>query len=156
MWRRFFFLQGYNRPKRLESGPTHPNYNVFTTRRPPSPKFFSGRSEDSCGSSPSLLYENVPGDLFLHESRTSDALREVIFMSFQTISYIHIVLKDEKSKILDQKVKINSIPISLGQKGGAFWRAFLDQDNRCNLLKKISLFSLRSLPFGVSFFFLFS
>ena len=40
-------------------------------------------------------------------------------------------------------------------KGGAFWRAFLDQDNRCNLLKKIFLSSLRSLPFGVSYFFFF-
>ena len=73
MWRRFFFV-GYNRSKRLESESTHPNYNVFTTRPPPISKFFA-QEVRTLAVPPSLLYENVPGDLFLHESWTIGVLR---------------------------------------------------------------------------------
>ena len=73
MWRRFFSV-GYNRSKRLESESKHPNYSVFTTRPPPIPKFFA-QEVGTLAAPLSLLYENVPGDLFLLESWTIGVLR---------------------------------------------------------------------------------
>ena len=80
--------------KSLESRPTHPNYNVLTNTPPPLPTFLTVEMRTPAVPS-SLLFDYIPGDLFLHDSQTIGVLGWFIFMSLQIVFYIHIVLKDK-------------------------------------------------------------
>ena len=82
--------------KSLESRPTHPNHNVLTNTPPPLPVFLTMEMRTPAVPS-SLLFDYIPGDLFLHDSQTIGVLGCFIFMSLQIVSYIHIVLKDKKA-----------------------------------------------------------
>ena len=73
----------------LESRPTHPNHNVLTNTPPPLPVFLTVEMRTPAVPS-SLLFDYIPGDLFLHDSQTIGVLGCFIFMPLaDSLLYSH-------------------------------------------------------------------
>ena len=127
---------------------------MFTTRPPSIPKFFVQEVRTLAVPPLPPVWKRpwwfVPAWIVDHRCFTLIHFHELL----DSLVYSHSSERGKKQIIRLERL-IQSQFLLARFKGGAFWRAFLDQDNRCNLLKKIFLSSLRSLPFGVSYFFFF-